>query len=104
MTLFTPKTAGTQNIAATSASANVQINNILGCSHIRVKNADAANMAFVDLGSTSAVSTTVTTGMPVGPGEVVYLSIANYSPVFIAAISAVTSTLYFTPGNANYGG
>jgi|ERR1700748_373328 len=104
MTLFTPKTAGTQNIAATSSSANIQLTNISGCSQVKIKNADATNMAFIDIGSTSALTTSATTGMPVGPGESVYVSIPNYGTVFVAAVSAVTSTVYFTPGNANYGG
>lgn len=94
--LFTPKPAGTVNIAATSSSARVSLAR-LGCRQVRIKNLDATAAAFVNFGDVT-VTVATTTGMPIGAGETVGITLAE-DWTYAAAICATTATVYFTPGN-----
>jgi len=95
--LFTPKAAGTVNIAATVASANVLLNR-LGQDQLRVKNLDATNAAFINFGNAS-VTASAATGMPVGPGETLGVTLAIDWTHAAAITGAATATVYFTPGS-----
>lgn len=95
--LFTPKAAGTVNIAATTSSARVALGMNAGNFQVRVKNLDTTNAVFINFGDSTVVAA-ATTGVPVGPGETCGFSVSGSTHV--AAITAAsTATVYFTPGN-----
>ena len=94
--LFTPKPAGTVNIVATGSSARILLNR-LACRQLRIKNISAADVAFVNFGDVTVTAAT-TTGMPIGAGETVGITLAE-DWTYAAAVTGGTSTVYFTPGN-----
>jgi hypothetical protein len=95
--LFTPKAAGTVNIAATTSSARVALAINSGTFQVRVKNLDTTNAVFINFGD-STVTAAVATAIPVGPGETCGFSISGSTHV-AAITAAATATVYFTPGN-----
>lgn len=95
--LFTPKTAGTVNIAGTTSTARVALVK-LGCDQLRIKNLDTTNTVFVNFGDVTVVAT-LAASMPVGPGEVVGVTMAADWTHVAALTSTSTATVYFTPGN-----
>jgi hypothetical protein len=95
--LFTPKAAGTVNIAATTSSAAVALVRT-GSSQVRVKNIDTTNVAFINFGA-STVTAVATTGIPIGPGETCGFTLPAEFTHAAAITAASTATVYFTPGN-----
>lgn len=94
--LFSPKTAGTVSIAATTSSAAVALGS--AGKVIRIYNADATNIAFVEFGG-SGVTASASASMPIGPGQVAGITRAE-SVTHVAAITgSSTATVYFTPGD-----
>jgi hypothetical protein len=91
---------GQASIAATTTSANVALPTTGASSPIAttvvVTNEDASATAFVLLGTSNAVTATVSTGMPIPPhGQVVLTIGAN---TFIAAIGSAAATVGITTG------
>ena len=93
--LFTPVTAGTVNVASTAASSRVPIGT--KGSVLRIKNADATNTAFVEFGDVT-VTASLTTSMPLGPGDITGITRAA-GWTHMAVICAATATVYCTPGD-----
>lgn len=97
--LFTPKSAGTVSISATTSSGSSPVALArTGSNQVRVKNIDTTNVAFVNFGI-STVTAATTTGIPVGPGETCGFTLPAEATHAAAITAASTATVYFTPGN-----
>lgn len=99
--LFTPNTASTVSITCSGTTGRVALTP-LGAKAVRIKNLDTTAVAYVEFGTVAVVATVpsgATAGsMPIGPGETVGVSIGS-AVTHVAAISAGTPIVYFTPGN-----
>lgn len=92
---FFPKAGGTVNIASGASSAAVQFQTAPALSrHCRVTNTGTVTV-FVEFGQ-SGVTASTSTSMPVLANEVEIFSVGNAQ--YVAAISASSATVYFTPG------
>lgn len=92
---FNPKGNSTVNIASGASSANVQFQTSPGLSrHLRVLNTGTVTV-FVEFGQSGVVAST-TTSMPVLSNEVEIFGVGDCT--WVAAISASSATVYFTPG------
>lgn len=95
---FTPVPNGTVNIDVSTSSQRVLIGNP---DQVRICN-DGSATVFVAFGS-SSITTTTSTGFPVGPGVVEVLTVPpslNSAPAYASAIgSGSTGKIYFTPGS-----
>lgn len=102
--LFTPKTVGTVSITSGVASARVALvpSNAF---QVRVKNIDAAEVAFIAFGDVTVVAVVpngATPGsVPIGPGETSGFSIPPGTTHVASICTAGTPIVYFTPGNGN---
>ncbi len=94
--LFTP--GNTVSLTtATNASGNVALATGDG-NQVRIKNIDATALAFVAFGTTSTMTAYVTSGMPIGPGDIVGVTVPS-GVVYAAGIASIgTPILYFTRG------
>jgi hypothetical protein len=94
---FAPVAASTVNIdvAATTASVAVPIGS---SRQVRVMNNGTATV-WITWGLTG-VTSTLATGLPVGPGVTEVLTVPDLGgPAYVAAIAAgATGKIYFTPG------
>ena len=96
--IFTPL-GSTVNVAATTSTGNVELSAVghLGGFEVRVYNA-GQNLAFVNFGSSNAVTAATTTGIPLAPGVPEVFTV-NPSVTHMAAITAAGSaTVYATSG------
>jgi hypothetical protein len=95
---FTPLPGATANIDVSSSTGNVSLGFAGGPYPVRIFNNGTAT-AWINFG-TSAVTASLTTGMPVGPGVTEVVTVPNYgAPAYVAAIAAgSTGKIYFTPG------
>lgn len=93
-------TEKTQTIAATSTSANVQIQTgSVVAEHVRVFNYPGSDVVWINFGNANTVtasSTCPTNSIPLMPGTTMILT-APFS--WAAAVTPTTATVYFTPGD-----
>lgn len=94
--LFTPSYQGTVTKTTSTSSAATALNG-KGI-QVRMYNADATNIVFVEFGS-STIAAAVATGMPIGPGQVVGCSIDSAVTHIATIAGAATPTIYITRGN-----
>ena len=92
---FTPFTAGTKQIAATSTTANVAL--AMDSTYLEISN-EGPDTVYVELGG-STVTAVATTGYPilVGQSKLVMRSSAMYAAAICA--SGKTATVYFSAGD-----
>ncbi len=97
--LFTPKAAGTVTVAATTSSGSTRVAlSMSGCHQLRIKNIDTTNVAFINFGGAS-VTAALATGMPIGAGETVGITVPEEWTHAAAITASSTATVYLTPGN-----
>lgn len=107
ISFFAPKSASTTLITAGLASTNIALPSVAAAKLVmRIKNLDATNTAFIEIGNTSAVAAIVPTSatlgsMPVGPGETLAISVPDVSLWAAAICTAGTPAVAFTPGNGD---
>jgi hypothetical protein len=99
MSLFRAARNATANISVSSSTQRVLVANSAGQLQVRVMNNGTATVwiAFGDV----TITTSTTTGVPIGPGQVAGFTIASHNggEVYAAAIAAgSTGSIYFTPG------
>jgi hypothetical protein len=99
ISLFRAARNATVNISVSSSSQRVLVANSTGPQQIRVMNNGTATVwiAFGDV----TITTTTTSGMPVGPGQVCGFTACspNGGDLYAAAIAGgSTGSIYFTPG------
>lgn len=100
MNPFIPLPNATKNIALSGSSQSVDLSLPAGYS----EQVEVANMgtetAFVAFGK-STITTTTTTGYPVGAGCILTLTLTAMStkPYAAAISSGAVGTIYFTPGS-----
>lgn len=102
--LFTGQKAGTVALTAAATTSNVAVGNGTSSHVMRVKNLDTTNIAYIEIGLTSAVTAVVPVSgaakgaIPIGPGETAGFSIPDNAWVAVIC-TAGTPTVCFTPGN-----
>ncbi len=94
--LFTPVTGGTTKITLATSTAAVALTT--KGDQVRVYNSDATNIAFINFGD-STVTATLTTSLPIGPGQVAGFTIGS-AATHVATISAAgTPIVYISRGD-----
>lgn len=96
---FAPNEQSTVNLTATTTTANVALPTRAsnGDEAVRVRNAGSVD-AFMRMGTSSAVTATLTSDYPLGAGEIEIFSCPP-SITYIALITASsTAAVYFTLG------
>ena len=102
--LFTPATQATVSITSGTSTANVALGATKGAfNQVRVYNSDAANISYINFGS-STVTATLPSGatpgsIPIAPGEVAGFSIPPGTTNVAAICAAGTPVVFITPGN-----
>jgi hypothetical protein len=107
--VFTPKTAGTILVAASTSSVANLLSKPPSATAVRVRNVDATNAAYIAFGTSNvaAVIPTVSgapastpNAFPVFAGETIILGVAEGVTHVAVICAAGTPNLYFTVGNA----
>lgn len=98
MISFEPMSASTVNIAVTTSSQSVLIENFNGANQVRVMNNATATVWISFGGSSVTASTSVDIPIPAGGAEV--FSVGSAASTVYAAVIAPSGTgnVYFTPG------
>ncbi len=94
--LFTPSYQGT--VTKTTANTSAATALVGKGNQLRIYNIDAANAVFFEFGD-STVAALVASGFPVGPGQVVGISVPNGATHFATINSAGSPIVYVTRGN-----
>jgi hypothetical protein len=97
---FSPILGDTATLAVTQTTGSVAMvvpaAVPLGALNVRIYNA-GANVAFIQMGSSSVVATTAK--MPIPPGAVEVFSLAGNTHIAAICAGGLTTTLYFTAGH-----
>lgn len=94
---FTPSTAGTKTVSATSSNSSTALNSAdAGCQALRIVN-KGPNTIFVIMG-VGAQTASVTTSMPMLAGTVEVFTKGLADTIGLICNSTETATVYLSPG------
>lgn len=96
---FTPNTAATVTVAATTTSGSTAVALVGGGRSITLTNAGPST-AFVEVGTSTQTAATAT-GMPLLAGEVFTITRPTAATHVIAITAASTATVYATTGDGD---
>ena len=92
-------TPGTGNI--TPANSSNSFSSIQGPLHIKVDNADSANVAFLNWGTSNTVSATIANASSSGTGVCLLPKTSYFIQLQTTGLTTGTSTIYFAAASAN---